>query len=226
MSVYKPKLINTIMQQVKSRETKKMSELIFRYGVMGSGKSAKLLIDLFAFESNHTPQKTLVIKPSFDTRDIRIQSRIPGLCRNADLILEPDETLDTVKIIEENDYVFVDEVQFLSPTQVEQLWLVSFKIPVVCYGIKTDFQGHLFPGAKRLFELADRIECIDSMCRFCNKPAMWNLRHLGGQAIFVGPQVAVGAEESYYPSCKWCVVKAGGESTLTSNRKISGTLQL
>ena len=123
----------------------------------------------------------------------------------ADILIHEDTDLFQVDL-EGVDCVLVDEVQFMSPRVIEQLRAISVekKIPVICYGLRTDFRGHLFDGSKRLLELADSIEEVKATCHFCNRKSIMNLRHVNGVAVDDGPVVLVGAEESYYPACYSC----------------------
>lgn len=180
--------------------------LTFRYGTMGCGKSARLLIDLFSYDRNHL--KAYLIKPAVDTRTTdTICSRIPGMSRIVDLVLQADTSMDTDTIIQSYRYVFVDEAQFLSAAQVQQLWHVSMSLPVVCYGLRTDFQGHLFPGSARLFELADHVEHIASLCAFCHEQALWNMRFVEKRPVFNGATICIGGDETYAAVCKHCASK-------------------
>lgn len=113
--------------------------------------------------------------------------------------------------------ILVDEVQFLSPHHIDQLRLVTvaWKVPVICYGLRTDFRTKLFPGSQRLLELADDIEEVKTTCFYCNKKAILNLKHVDGKADTSGPTVQLGAEEKYYPTCFNCYYKsvnAAGQS--------------
>ena len=102
--------------------------------------------------------------------------------------------------------VLVDEAQFLDPKHVDQLRYItkSWNVPVICYGLRTDFRTHLFPGSRRLMELADAIEEVKTTCQFCNRKAVYNLKHVNGKADCTGPAVQLGAEEKYYPTCFPC----------------------
>lgn len=102
--------------------------------------------------------------------------------------------------------VLVDEVQFLDPKHIDQLRMVTYlwKVPVICYGLRTDFRTQMFPGSKRLMELADSIEEVKTTCQFCNRKAVFNLKHLNGVADTEGPAIQLGAEEKYFPTCYAC----------------------
>lgn len=180
--------------------------LKFCFGVMGSGKSARMLMELYAYDKKHA--LSFVIKPRIDTRTELIASRVLHMNpRKADLIVDPGDTIDIAAIMTCAKFVFVDEAQFLSRAQVDSLWLLSMDIPVVCFGLRTDFQGHMFEGSQRLMEVCDELEQIKGICDFCDRPATWNLRLVNGTPVFDGPQVQIGADESYAPCCKHCVVQ-------------------
>jgi len=191
-----------------------MAKLYFRYGTMDSAKSMNLL----AVAHNYRKQgkKVLLLKPKIDDRfgDDLIASR-SGLEAKADYMIDGDELIP-VSYFDKVDCVLADESQFLSPRVIEQLRRITFEpgIPVICYGLRTDFKTKLFPGAKRLMELADRIEEVKVTCQHCQKKATFNLRLIDGVAAIDGPQVQLGADESYIPVC-WhhyesAVTAAGG----------------
>ena len=102
--------------------------------------------------------------------------------------------------------LLVDEAQFLPPEIVDQLREISFAkdVPVICYGLRTDFHTHLFPGSRRLMELADSIEEVKATCFYCNRKSILNLKHIDGKATLDGPTIHLGSEEKYYPTCYKC----------------------
>ena len=169
--------------------------------------SAKTL-NLLAVAHNYERQgKTVrVLKPSFDTRfgAEQVTSRA-GLTRDAHRVIEASTVLEPGEF-EGCHCVLVDEAQFLTPQHVDQLRDITrrARVPVICYGLRTDFRTQLFPGSRRLLELADAIEEVKTTCHFCNRKAVVNLKHLGGKATIEGPVVDLGAEEKYYPSCYPC----------------------
>lgn len=181
-----------------------MAKLYFRHGTVGSAKTLNLL----AVAHNYRQQgkEVLLLKPELDDRfgKTQIKSRA-GLEMPADILIRPETNLLTLDF-EGIDCILADEVQFMSEEIIEQLREISVskKIPVICYGLRTDFQSHLFPGSKRLMELADSIEEVKATCHFCNKKSIMNIRHVNGVAVSEGPQVQVGAEEAYYPACYHC----------------------
>lgn len=178
-----------------------MAKLYFRYGTMDSAKSMNLL----AVAHNYRKQgkKVLLVKPRLDTRfgAAKISSR-SGLEADADLMVEEDTVLDP-RDFAGLDCVLVDEAQFLPPSIIEDLRRITVDpgVPVICYGLRTDFQTKLFPGARRLMELADGIEEVKVTCQYCQKKAICNLRFVNGSPVIDGPQVQLGADESYAPVC-------------------------
>ena len=148
-----------------------MAKLYFRFGAMNCGKSTALM--QVAHNYNENDMQVVVIKSSIDTKaDDYLESRI-GLKRKVDLLIDPDKSLEP--FFEEWNQnikaVLVDEAQFLTKNQVEELWMFSklYDKPVICYGLKTDFQTNLFEGSSRLLELADELEELTTICRCGNK---------------------------------------------------------
>ena len=190
-----------------------MAKLYFKFGAMGSSKSAQALITKFNYEERG--MKVLLVKPSTDNRDgaTIVRSRI-GL--KAEAITVP-ESEDLYALYTEGhkdcNVIIVDECQFLHPDQVDQLSrvVIDYNIPVMCFGLSTDFQTHLFPGSKRLFEIADSIAEIKSVCK-CGDKATVNARIDGqGNVVFTGAQVCIGGNESYVAMCKKCWLTAKRE---------------
>ncbi|WP_144472926.1 thymidine kinase [Bacillus pumilus] len=192
-----------------------MAKLYFRYGTMDSSKTARLLMD--AHEYKQRGESVLLIKPSLDTRSPKgkIVSRV-GL---SDDCLDVDDSIDIYvgvkNLIEKPACIFVDESQFLTLNQVIQLRMIVdvFNIPVMCYGLKTDFLGRLFTGSQCLFAHANRFEEIKTICRHdgCRNKAMYNVRFKDGLPVFEGDSVQVGEIEGrsgiesgevyYIPKC-------------------------
>ncbi|MGE3166143.1 MAG: thymidine kinase [Planctomycetota bacterium] len=197
-----------------------MAKLYFRYGTVGSAKTLNLLAVAHNYERQG--KACVVIKPSFDTRfgADEVVSRA-GLSRAAHITVQDDTQLDLDRI-SGSQCVLVDEAQFLSPSVVDQLREVTRKldIPVICYGLRTDFRTHLFPGSRRLIELADTVEEVKTTCAFCNRKAIFNLKSLGGQATLAGPSKQLGAEELYQPTCYIHYVEKLGLETM--NEQILG----
>lgn len=187
-----------------------MSKLYFRYGAMNCGKSAALMQVAHNYEENN--KKVTVIKSIIDTKgESNLESRI-GLKRKVDILLEKGETLEAyLKQIRKTDCVLVDEAQFLEEQQVEELWYISKKldIPVICYGLRTDFQSNLFEGSKRLLELADELEELVTICS-CGKRAKFNSRYVNGKFTLTGTSVLIdGSDEKveYKPMCGKCYLE-------------------
>lgn len=181
-----------------------MAKLYFRYGTMGSAKTLNLL----AVAHNYRSQKkrVLILKPRVDDRygTTVVESRA-GLRADADLLVDPDTALDPEQF-RGLDCVLVDEAQFLSPAMVEQLRRLTrtHSLPVICYGLRTDFRTRLFEGSARLMELADSIEEIKVTCQYCNRKAIFNMRLVGGRPTVDGAQIQIGGDEAYVPVCHPC----------------------
>ena len=186
-----------------------MAKLYFKYGAMGSSKTAQALITKYNYEEND--MRVWLIKPSADTRDGAqiLRSRI-GLEAQVDVITP---AIDVYRLFEATkkdqcDVIIVDECQFLVPEQIDQLRSVvnDFSVPVLCFGLRTDFQTKLFPGSRRLMELADVIEEIKTMCD-CGAKATVNARIDGeGHIVTQGAQVVLGGNDSYIAMCHKCYV--------------------
>ena len=175
-----------------------MAKLYFKYGAMGSSKTAQALITKYNYEEND--MKVWLIKPSADTRDgaQTLRSRI-GLEAQVEVI--PPETDVYARFlgsrINRCDVIIVDECQFMTERQIEQLRAIvdEQKIPVLCFGLRTDFLTRLFPGSLRLMELADCIEEIKTMCD-CGAKATVNARISDGYIVTEGAQVVLGGNDS------------------------------
>ena len=178
-----------------------MAKLYFRYGTMDSAKSMNLL----AVAHNYRKQgkRVLLVKPRIDSRfgATTISSR-SGLEATADLMIDHDTVLDP-RDFAGLDCVLVDEAQFLPPAVIDDLRRITIDpgVPVICYGLRTDFRTRLFPGAQRLMELADGIEEVKVTCQYCQKKAICNLRFVNGTPTVRGPQIQLGADEQYAPVC-------------------------
>ena len=187
-----------------------MAKLYFKYGAMGSSKTAQALITKYNYEENDL--NVWLIKPSADTRDGKsiLRSRI-GLEATVEVI-PPD--MDVYARFRETQAkcchaVIVDECQFLTQLQIDQLRAIvdDYGIPVMCFGLRTDFQTKLFPGSLRLMELADNIEEIKTMCD-CGRKATVNARISDGYIVTEGAQVVLGGNDCYIAMCHRCY-KAG-----------------
>ena len=187
-----------------------MAKLYFKYGAMGSSKTAQALITKYNYEEND--MKVWLIKPSADTRDgLQIlRSRI-GLEAQVEVI-PPD--MDVQARFEKTqaghcDVIIVDECQFLTEAQIDQLRDIvdESNIPVMCFGLRTDFQTRLFPGSLRLMEVADTIQEIKTICD-CGAKATVNARIDGeGHIVTQGAQVFLGGNDSYIAMCHKCYIR-------------------
>ena len=186
-----------------------MAKLYFKYGAMGSSKTAQALITKYNYEENDL--KVWLIKPSADTRDgaAILRSRI-GLEAEVEVISPQTNIYDRFRDTQSGKcrVVIVDECQFLTVEQIDQLRAIvnDFSVPVLCFGLRTDFQTHLFPGSRRLMELADCIEEIKTMCD-CGCKATVNARINDGYIVTEGAQVVLGGNDSYIAMCHRCYIQ-------------------
>lgn len=186
-----------------------MAKLYFKYGAMGSSKSAQVLITKFNYEERG--MKVWLLKPSTDNRNgvEVIQSRI-GLREEADALKPEDSVLTRFKALKQVDVVITDESQFFTEEQIDDLRYIvdHYDIPVLCFGLRTDFRTKLFPGSLRLFEVADSISEIKTICS-CGNKAIVNARiNSEGKVLSEGEQVFIGGNESYIAMCHKCWKKA------------------
>ena len=182
-----------------------MAKLYFKYGAMGSSKTANALITKFNYEERG--MKVWLIKPSIDVRDGAdvVRSRI-GLSSKADIITPDKDLYSEYQNHLDCHVIITDECQFFTPAQIDQLRLIVDKlnIPVLCYGLRTDFLTHLFPGSSRLFEVADSITEIKTICE-CGKKAIVNARiDKSGKIVTEGGQILIGGNDSYVAMCHSC----------------------
>ena len=182
-----------------------MAKLYFKYGAMGSSKSAQALITQFNYEE--LGMKVWLIKPSIDDRDGKniIRSRI-GLQREAQVITPEENILETFAGIPDVDVIIADEAQFFTPEQIDQLRTIvdDEDLPVLCFGLRTDFLTHFFPGAMRLMELADSLTEIKTVCA-CGRKATVNARlDAQGNVVTSGGQILLGGNDSYTAMCHRC----------------------
>lgn len=182
-----------------------MAKLYFKYGAMGSSKSAQALITKFNYEE--LGMSVWLIKPSTDTRDGAdlIRSRI-GLEAHARVITPEESILEAYRSAGRHDVIISDEAQFFTPAQIDDLrTLVDEEdLPVLCFGLRTDFLTHFFPGAQRLMELADSITEIKTVCA-CGRKATVNARiDAEGNIVTEGAQVLLGGNDSYVAMCHQC----------------------
>ncbi len=186
-----------------------MAKLYFKYGAMGSSKTAQALITKFNYEERGI--KVLPLKPAIDDREkgsvVRSRIGLEAPCR-----MVPAD-MDLYKLYMEEyrdrDVVIVDECQFLTEEQVNQLGdlVLERDIPVLCFGLRTDFLTHLFPGSKRLLEIAESVSEIKSVCR-CGAKATVNARFDDhGNVVYKGAQILIGSNSRYEAMCRRCWLK-------------------
>lgn len=186
-----------------------MSKLYFRYSAMNAGKTTALLQVAHNYEERG--MHVLVIKPLIDTKgDNKVVSRL-GIDREVDILLSEEDSVLSYFTEEIPNAIIVDEAQFLTPEQVDEFFYLSkvMNVPVLCYGLRTDFQMNGFPGAIRLLEIADDIEELKTVCR-CGKKATLNMRFINGIPTFSGSQVAIDNGEnavSYESVCGECYIR-------------------
>jgi thymidine kinase len=186
-----------------------MANLVFYYGAMGCSKTANALMTRFQYIDKGL--KVWLIKPELDTRDdihhedgtitSLVKSRV-GISGEATVIKSDQDIIPP----SETDLIICDEAQFLSEFQVDELKAITevWDIPVYCYGLRTDFRTKLFPGSKRLFELASNVIQLESICS-CGKPAIINARfNSKGKIVTVGSQIEIGGDERYKALCYSC----------------------
>ena len=175
-----------------------MAKLYFRYGAMGSSKTANAIMVQYNYQERG--QNALMLKPCLDDRDgarvVASRSGLTSPCRYV-------EELDDIDI-SQYDCVIVDEAQFMTKNQIEKLVKIVdyFHIPVICYGLRTDFQGNLFEGSKWLLAWADTIEEIKTVC-WCGRKATCNTRVINGRVTKEGAQIMLGGNESYVALCRF-----------------------
>ena len=185
-----------------------MAKLYFKYGSMGSSKTAQALITKYNYEENG--MHVWLIKPAADERDgaIILRSRV-GLEAPAEVVPPHSDIYELYRSREKTDVIIVDECQFLTESQIDQLRALvnDYNIPVMCFGLRTDFQTRLFPGSRRLMEVADTIQEIKTICD-CGAKATVNARIDGdGHIITQGAQVVLGGNDSYIAMCHKCYIR-------------------
>ena len=186
-----------------------MAKLYFKYGAMGSSKTAQALITKYNYEEND--MRVWLIKPSADTRDgaATLRSRI-GLEAEVEVMSPATNIYDRFRDTQAGTcrVVIADEAQFLTEEQIDQLRAIvdDFDIAVLCFGLRTDFQTRLFPGSRRLMEVADAIQEIKTMCD-CGAKATVNARINDGYIVTEGAQVVLGGNDSYIAMCHRCYVR-------------------
>ncbi|WP_167044581.1 thymidine kinase [Salinibacterium sp. ZJ454] len=197
-----------------------MAKLYFRFGAMNSGKSTSLLQAAFNYEERG--QTVLLAKPDIDTKgEASIVSRL-GVTRLVDFTVGADDNIRDLFAAERANVknttgqdvacLLVDEAQFLNARQVDDLLRIAVldDVPVLAYGIRTDFQTAAFPGSRRLLEIAHSLEELKTICR-CGRKAVFNARQIDGRFIFDGDQVAIdGAHVTYESLCAACYLQESG----------------
>lgn len=186
-----------------------MAKLYFKYGVMGSSKTAQALITKFNYEERG--MKVWLIKPQTDSRDGDglIKSRA-GLSSLAYVLPYSEDVYQSFQRLSGSiDVIIVDECQFLSEAQVDQLSLlvIDYDIPVLCFGLRVDFRTKMFPGSKRLMEIADSITEIKTICS-CGRKATVNVRlDCNGRIVTEGEQILIGGNDRYTAMCYQCFIQ-------------------
>ena len=185
-----------------------MAKLYFKYGAMGSSKTAQALITKYNYEENDL--RVWLIKPSADTRDgaqvlrsrIGLEAKVEPIAPDVDIRARFQGGKARV-----SDVIIVDECQFLTEKQIDQLRAIvdEHSIPVICFGLRTDFQTKLFPGSRRLMEVADTIQEIKTICD-CGAKATVNARISDGYIVTEGAQVVLGGNDCYIAMCHRCYV--------------------
>lgn len=189
-----------------------MAKLHFKYGAMNSGKSDTLIKTAYNYEERGL--KVIVVKPRIDTKGGDYVTARGGHRRKVDIHADANlDLLEQVTTTPSVACVLVDEAQFLAEEQVSQLYRLAKvqNISVICYGLRADFRTDLFPGSKRLLEIADNIEKLPTMC-FCGSQAEFNTRKINGAYVFEGDQVAIEGEGrvDYDSLCGACYMREGG----------------
>lgn len=186
-----------------------MSKLYFRYGAMGSGKTASLLQVAHNYEQKN--MNVILIKPAIDTKaEDKVSSRI-GIERYVDILLNStDKVIDEIGSFPKPDAIIIDEAQFLTIAQVDELYLLTkfYDVPILCYGLRCDFKMQPFEGSSRLLQIADDIEELKTVCR-CGAKATQNLRLINDEPVFEGEQVEIDnhTKVEYEGVCGKCYLK-------------------
>ena len=191
-----------------------MVKLVFRYGTMNSSKTANLLMLTYNYLAQN--KEFYLIKPACDTRDglVSIKSRAFKEDMICNLVMHPemDSIAELLTDYKNLQCILVDECQFLSEKNIDALRKLKLDIPVICYGLRTDYRGKLFSGSLRLFEVCDTIEEIKTVCVKCNNKAIINSKFIINEEgnrtiIYEGEQIDLGGEEKYEPICWNCWYK-------------------
>ena len=199
-----------------------MAKLYFKYGAMGSSKSAQALICKFNYEQKGF--NVLLLKPNIDIRDMEngkyiVKSRI-GIKSECEVFGKEDNLISLYKNLSKNknyDVLIIDEAQFCSQKQIDECKEISLDIPVLCYGLKINFKSYLFERSKRLIEIADSIEEIKSICA-CGAKATVNARFRDGIIVIEGDEIVIGGDETYNAMCYNCWNKLKKEQEEAKNQ--------
>jgi thymidine kinase len=188
-----------------------MAQLFFKYGTMNSGKSFELLKVAHNYEEQG--KKVMIFKPLIDNRGGgKVGSRV-GFSRDAYLLDKSSDIYFIVSYSKKPNCILIDESQFLTRKQVLELSHIvdDYDIPVMCFGLKNDFQNNLFEGSEALLIYSDKIEEIKTICWYCDKKATMVLRYENGVPVYDGPQIKIGGEsnEDYKPVCRKCYNNGG-----------------
>ena len=184
-----------------------MAKLFFRYGAMNSGKSTALMQVAYNYEERG--MNILLLKPRIDTKGGDVVVSRLGVTRRVDILIDPEMDLQAeirARMAERPVHcVLVDEVQFVRPEQIDQLFrlVIEDDVPVICYGLRTDFLMNGFPGSERLLLLAHSIEELKTICR-CGRKAVFNGRKIENKFVFSGEQVAIDGDVQYESLCGEC----------------------
>lgn len=185
-----------------------MAKLVFYYGVMASGKSNELIGTYYKY----TPigKKVVVVKPSIDTKgNDTIVSR-SGSSLKVDILLTAEQSIfKYCTLLKDAFVILIDEAQFLTEQQVYELWVITkqLDLPIIAYGLRSDFKGELFEGSKALFQYSDSLREMKGVCKLCGKTSSRNARKVNGEYVYEGDQVVIGADESYDPLCSECYIE-------------------
>lgn len=184
-----------------------MAKMYFRYGAMNCGKTTSLLQVAHNYEEKGL--KVIIIKSKIDLKGKdKIVSRL-GIERKVDILLDSEEKLMDKINLENLSCILADEVQFMNENQIKELWLISklYDIPVICYGLKTNFKGELFLGSSAALALSDELEELATICS-CGKKAKFNARIINGEFVNTGYEVAIdGIDATYEQLCGECYIK-------------------
>ncbi|MCC5889180.1 MAG: thymidine kinase [Alkalibacterium sp.] len=181
-----------------------MAQLFFRYGAMNSGKSIEILKVAHNYEEQNK-QVVLFTSELDDREEVGVIASRMGIKRKATPVSDDTDIFQSVKEMDKPvACVLVDEAQFLKKKHVKQLAQIvdELAIPVMAFGLKNDFRNELFEGSEQLLILADKIEEMKTICWFCHKKAIMNMRMHDGKPVYTGEQIVIGGNEAYYPVCR------------------------